>query len=99
MRVKLKEAPQGIIHLYDMVARLMGNEDTSNLRYNCTKINVSQDISDVIELAYRTDAYITDWKLAFGTDWCCYGPKVDESLPGATVEVQDGFIVEGTPDD
>ena len=95
MRLLLNEKPEGIVHLYDMVATLMGYEDTSNLHYDCTKINVSMDICDDVEEAYRREfeAVSDEWRNAFSMDWLCCGPKADESLPPRTVEVEEGFIV------
>ena len=86
----------GIGELYDAVAYKATAEGiigAGEYRYDCTKIVVSNQIADLVEQYYQANC-TSDWKLAFGMDWCCYGPKVDESLTGMEVEIQDGFFKE-----
>ena len=91
MRIKLQDKPEGIIHLYDLVASMMdySYEEIQNLSYDCTKINVAQDIFDDIDQSYKDEGKIDNLAM----DWVCFGPKVDDSLPTHTVEIQEGFII------
>ena len=91
--------PLSITELYDYIATKLGY-DKDKVHYDCTKINVSTDIADLVEEKYKQIARekgLPDdtWKMSFGMDWCCSGPKVDEKLDNGTIVVYDGFIEEG----
>ena len=88
--------PLSIIELYDFIATALGY-DTDAVRYDCTKVSVSEDIADLVEEKYKQVAEqkgISDYRLSFGVDWCCSGPKVDSELDEKTIVVYDGFIKE-----
>lgn len=91
--------PLSIIDLYDFVATTLGY-DKEKVRYDCTEIEVSDDIADLVEEKYRQVGQEKglgeyDIKMSFGMDWCCSGPKVDEKLDNGTIVVYEGFIKEG----
>ena len=90
--------PLTITDLYDFVAIALGY-DKEKVHYDCTKIEVSDDIAELIEEKYRQVGQEKglgeyDIKMSFGMDWCCSGPKVDEKLDNGTIVVYDGFIEE-----
>lgn len=90
--------PLSIIDLYDFIATVLGY-DTDAVRYDCTKVSVSEDIADLVEEKYKQvgkekGLCESDIKLSFGMDWCCSGPKVDNELDEKTIVVSDGFIKE-----
>lgn len=88
-KVIIDKMPTGITHLYDLVAEKLGH-DPSKCKYNCTKIEVSENIAQAIENRYNDGT--SDWKMTFGMHWCCFGPKEDKTLPDNTVRVEEGFI-------
>lgn len=86
---------ESIVDFYNAVATQLGyNANAEDIRYNPNKINVSIDRSDLIEEKYKEigEQKGTDWKLAFGMDWVCYGPHAVENLKYSEVELEDGFI-------
>ena len=91
--------PLSITDLYDFVATTLGY-DKEKAHYDCTKVEVSDDIADLVEEKYRQVGQEKglgeyDIKMSFGMDWCCSGPKVDEKLDNGTIVVYEGFIKEG----
>ena len=87
--VVIDKMPIGITNLYDIVAEKLGH-DPSKCHYNCTKIEVSENIAQAIEDCYNDGT--SDWKMTFGMHWCCFGPKEDKTLPDNTVRIEEGFI-------
>lgn len=97
--------PCNIVELYDAAAKEMGYEDTSELQYNCAKINVAANIQDgfyeyytniIKESAIReNNIYISDHDIKVGitVHLAISGPKVDITLKANEVEVFDGFII------
>lgn len=90
--------PLTITDLYDFVATTLGY-DKEKVRYDCTKIEVSNDIADLVEEKYRQVGQEKGLsedsiRMSFGMDWCCNGPKVNEKLDNGTIVVHDGFIHE-----
>ena len=61
------------------------------VHYDCRHIMVSKDIFD----AYEAYMEAIGCKEAIGSEWMIYGPKVNEKLPEATVEIEDGFFTSG----
>lgn len=90
--------PLTITDLYDFVATTLGY-DKEIARYDCSKIEVSNDIADLVEEKYRqagqekgvSESCI---RMSFGMDWCCSGPRVNEKLDNGTIVVYEGFIRE-----
>ena len=88
-----------IAEFYDVVAKGLGHFDTSELHYDCTKINVAENIQDnfyeyYAELAKEKDNTLSDNDIKTGTTMllAIYGPKVDKALKKNEVEIFDGFI-------
>lgn len=74
----------GIVDLYNKVATQLGF-DCKGCGYDCTKINVSENIADQIRSTYEDPG-------AFGMDWLIYGPKVDSDLEDNVVALDTGFL-------
>ena len=88
-----------LTEFYDTVAREMGYSDTSELHYDCRKINIAANIQDgfyeyYAQQARETDPYLSDNDIKVGTTMLLVmsGPKVDDSLKANEVEIFDGFI-------
>ena len=106
MKFEIKMPPCTIVEFYDVVATEMGYKDTSELQYNCAKINVTTNIQDgfyehytniIKESAIReNNIYISDHDIKVGITMhlAMSGPKVDTTLKANEVEVFDGFIIE-----
>ena len=101
MKFKLENKPYGLIELYDAVAREMGYTDTSEIIYDCRRINVAANVQDGIyefytELARETnpDANMNDVRTATTMVLAVNGPKVDINLADDEVEIYKGFIKE-----
>ena len=92
MKIKVteKDCTCGIQGFYDNVAIALG-KDSSNLVYECTKINVSTRVQELI-FAFYESAWAQNFEM--GMWWCCFGPKVDENLEAFEVEIFDGFCAE-----
>jgi hypothetical protein len=91
--------PCSLIDLYEAAAKEMGCTDTSEIKYDCTKINVAENIQDgfyehYLALIKENDIYShenearADVTLVLAMS----GPKVDKSLKANEVEIFDGFI-------
>lgn len=93
VKLGMEESFGGIVNLYDKVAEVLGYEDTTNLNYDCTKIDVATNIMENIEAFYK-ERVDGDYVLAFGMDWVCYGPKQNKDLADDEVMIEDGFIKE-----
>ena len=100
MIIKVPEKAYDLLEFYNAVAREMGHEDTSELNYDCRKINIAANIQDGFYEYYAAKANETDPTLAendikIGTTilLAMSGPKADESLKANEVEVFEGFIV------
>ena len=91
--------PCGIAELYNAVAREIGYADTSELYYDCTKINIAENIQDGFYECYarharETNPNLNESDIRIGTTMllAMSGPKVDKALKANEVEVFDGFI-------
>ena len=100
MKILISAEPCGLSAFYDMVAREMGYEHTSDLQYDCTKVNIAPDIQDnfytyYTRLAMETNPQLSENDIKVGTTMllAMSGPKVDEALKANEVEIFDGFIV------
>ena len=91
--VEITNMPMSIVDLYNYIAIKLGL-DPEKCHYDCTKINVSNGIFENVQEWYKQQCKNADYKLAFGMDWCCYGPKADENLSGYNATIQDGFVKE-----
>jgi hypothetical protein len=92
-----------MLSLYELIAKTSGEEkwNADNIRYDCTKINVSSSIYDAMEdralsdptLLQETRNDTKEIKTQFAMYWCMAGPKVDATLSRDAVEIFDGFIL------
>ena len=99
MIVQVPVKPYGIADLYEVVAKEMGYADTSELHYDCTKINVSLDIQDAFYEYYdgiskEINPDITEMEASTATTvlLAVSGPKAVLHLHANEVEVFDGFV-------
>ena len=99
MIIKVPGEPCGLTDLYDAVAKQIGYDDTSELEYDCTKINVSLDVQDAFyefyaAIAREANPDVTEQEASTATTvlLAVSGPKVDIHLNANEVEVFDGFI-------
>ena len=96
-KVTVPKNNYGIVELYDTVANAMGYTDTSELEYDCCKINIAKNIQDGIyerylELGREENLPDEDIRASVTMLLLMSGPKVDENLADNEVEVFDGFI-------
>jgi hypothetical protein len=89
----------GLTEFYDTVAKGLGHFDTSELHYDCTKINVAENIQDKFYEYYTALVRETepmssenDIKIGITMLLAMSGPKVDSNLKANEVEIFDGFI-------
>lgn len=95
MKIKVPNKIYGITELYDTVARIMGYDNVSELRYDCREITVALNVQDNFFKHYREDNIElseTDFNMSVAMLLLNYGPKIDESLEDYEVEVFAGFI-------
>jgi hypothetical protein len=88
-----------LTEFYDAVATEMGYADTSELQYDCTKINIADNIQDGFYQYYtqkakenNATADDNDIQTAITMLLIVSGPKVDYALKANEVEIFDGFI-------
>ena len=100
MKLLISTEPCRLCDFYDIAAREMGYEHTSDLQYDCTKINIAPNIQDNFYTCYtrlvkETDPQLSDNDISVGITMllAMSGPKVDINLKANEVEVFDGFIV------
>lgn len=101
MKFEIKMLPCTIVELFDAVAKEMGYENLSKINYDCTKINVADNIQDGFYTEYgrllrESDPNIPYTEVTAGITMhlAMSGPKVDTTLKANEVEVFDGFIIE-----
>lgn len=86
---------EGLPEFYDVIAEKLGYSDTSELQYDCRKINVAPNIQDSFFVQYREaypDLSESDLNVHVGMLLVCSGPKMDATLKENEVEVFDGFV-------
>lgn len=93
------EPPCGITEFYEAVAKGIGHFNTSKLHYDCTKINIAENIQDKFyeyyaQQARETDPTVSENDIKTGITMLLIksGPKVDKTLKANEVEIFDGFI-------
>ena len=97
MKIKVPNKIYGITELYDTIARIMGYDNVSELRYDCREITVATNIQDNFFKHYREDNIELsekDFKMSMAMLLLNYGPKTDETLQDYEVEVFNRFIME-----
>ena len=74
---------------YFYLARQLGHnpEEADNIRFDCTKINISNNIQDKWFCGIPQSQ-----KTSFAMLLVCSGPKTDDSLPDNVIMIDDGFI-------
>ena len=90
MRVNVYVKSTNIPKLYDCIAIAMGYNLNQVQSYDCKKVEVSSNIVHAVMDWYKSN--YADYKVSFGMEWVCFGPKENKELPDNTVEVHDGFI-------
>lgn len=91
-------AGRDIPELYDAIAAALGYDIADeNIRYECRKVCISENIQNMLWEAYKMkkpQAFFIDKErasLEVNRRLLLYGPKVDHSLPDNTVRTQEGF--------
>ena len=95
MILSVKGNPCSLTDFYEEVAREMGYQNTSEIRYDCTKIDIAENIQDGFYEYYRTLAQdVPESEINVGITMllALSGPKVNRDLKANEVEVFDGFI-------
>ena len=92
MKLYVRTNVEGIMDFYNAIAEQLGY-DKDKVHYDCTKIEVSEARQEAVEEYYKANDS-TDWELAFGMHWVCYGPKVNHDLQGDEIEIGEKFITE-----
>lgn len=100
MKISISNVKCGIVELYDAVAREIGYADTSELQYDCRKINVAENVQEgIIQYYYETARQISpmtsesDIRIGTAMALLQMGPKLDVALKANEVEVFDGFVI------
>lgn len=98
MKIAFKPMETTIPNLYDQIAIEMKLPVTDDVRYDCTKVNVSKDIMDAIFSYYKKHG-LDEGSLSM--TWVCYGPKAVDELGESTVELEEGWYTrnDSTGDD
>jgi len=94
MKIKIPNKNYTLIELYDEVATLLGY-NAKVCEYDCTKINISQNIQDMFFRYYKElnqDKSVNDVVMSVSMMLLCSGPKVNKNLTNYEVEILDGFI-------
>ena len=99
MIVKIKNPVCCLTEFYDAVATELGCKDVGTLQYDCTEINVAENIQDGFYEHYTAIAKETnptasenDIRMSITMLLAISGPKVDIALRENEVEVFSGFI-------
>ena len=97
MKITVENKPYDLVDFYNTVAREMGYTDTSDLHYDCRKVNIAKNIQDGFYKYYEASANpdaneFFDVLVDITMLLACSGPKVDEALKANEVEIFDGFI-------
>ena len=99
MKMLISFKPCSLVEFYDAIAREMGYEHTSDLQYDCTKVNIAPNIQDnfytyYTRLAMETEPQLSDndIKVCITMTLAMSGPKVDDTLKANEVEIFEGFI-------
>lgn len=94
-----RETPYSLVGFYETVAREMGYADTSEIKYDCTKIDIAENIQDEFYNYYYAIARETypkesenEINAGITIMLAISGPKVNKELKANEVEVFDGFI-------
>lgn len=74
---------------YAEVAEALGCKDSPNIKFDCSKILVSQPIMDALMKYYEDRNYSDETICCY---MVCYGPKTDEALGENEVQVCAGFL-------
>lgn len=84
----------GLIDLYEKVAKLSGYKVTEKTRFDCTKIDVSENVMKKVYDYYQKEkgATMYDCNMA----WCMSGPKCDAALSDDLAVIREGFCYEST---
>lgn len=91
--------PLSLTEFYDFVALELGCNNQEDIKYDCTKVNIAENIQDgfydyYTKLAMETDPVLSENDIKTGITMllAMSGPKVDKALKANEVEIFDGFI-------
>lgn len=90
MKTKVVQKHTTIPNLYDCIAIKMDLPIADDVRYDCTKICVANNIQEEIFDYYRR---MGKDEMSIGMMWVCYGPKAIDSLEDDEVEVEEGWYM------
>ena len=79
-----------ILGLYANIATASGIDEVTVMSYNCTKLEVSEDVFNSVKAYYQEKEDVGPYD--FAMLWMCYGPKVNDKLRDYEVEVFDYFF-------
>lgn len=93
--------PLSLTEFYDFVALELCYNNQEDLKYDCTKVNIAENIQDEFydyytKLARETDPVLSENDIKTGITilLAMLGPKVDSDLKANEVEIFEGFIVD-----
>jgi hypothetical protein len=108
MKIKIETQPCGLTDFYEKAAKKYISElsegridavDFSEYKFDCRKIDVSQNIQDMFyeyytKLVKENDSTISDPDIKTGITMllAMSGPKVNTNLADNEIEIFDGFI-------
>lgn len=93
MKIKLSDDKIkniGLAKFYENVAIESGYKLDGTEKFDCTKIEVAQNIQDEIFTYYET---LGTGSLEIGMLWVCSGPKANVNFEDNEVEISDEFVV------
>ena len=93
IELRKEECYCSLMALYDAISVKLGY-NPSKVRYDCRKIQVSEDVRDAVYLWYHENNEVEERDM--NIIWLHFGPKVfmdDKRKNSYYVEVEKGFIV------
>lgn len=90
MKTKVIQKHTTIPNLYDNIAMKLGLPLADDVRYDCTKICVANNIQEEIFAYYEK---MGKSKQDIAMMWLCYGPKAIDELEDDEVEVEEGWYI------
>ncbi len=77
---------------YSMLGKRLGYIETSNTRYDCTKISIAKNIQDK---CFEYHERLGNDTASIAMNFCMSGPKVDNTLKDNHISIETGYICEG----
>ena len=95
MKITIPEKNYNLTEFYHAVAKEMGYADTSELHYDCTKIDIAENIQNGFYDYYTKEMHPAADTVSVTMLLAMSGPKVNRDLKVNEVEVFEGFICNG----